>query len=418
MTAVLAPSAADLDPGTVRLDPPDTRPAPVSDRLAAPTLSRPSLVALVPAHNEAEGITSSIAALQPQVDRLVVVADNCTDDTERLAVAQGAEVFATVGNTAKKAGALNQALRLRFRRTAERRRQEERVAPERVAVERRVRDRRAASSATSDACDYVLVQDADSLLDPWWVELARRTMEEDPGLGGVGGVFRGSDDPGFVCMLQRNEYARYARDVARLKGRALVLTGTASMFSRKVLNEVVDGRERGVLPYGSGEVYDTKVLTEDNELSLAIMHLGYRIKSPKDCTLVTEVMPTWRELYGQRLRWKRGAIENLVDYGMTRVTFRYWLRQVVTLLGITVTALYLGAIVWVLVMEGSLTLYPIWLAVTGIFIAERVITVRARGPQQMLLASVLLVEMVFDVFLQGVHLRAYVDSLLRTEKRW
>lgn len=43
------------------------------------------------------------------VDRIVVVADNCADDTAEIALGP-AEVFVTVGNTAKKAGALNQAL--------------------------------------------------------------------------------------------------------------------------------------------------------------------------------------------------------------------------------------------------------------------------------------------------------------------
>ena len=40
-----------------------------------------------------------------------MVADNCTDATEAIAPALGVEVFRTVENTRKKAGALNQALR-------------------------------------------------------------------------------------------------------------------------------------------------------------------------------------------------------------------------------------------------------------------------------------------------------------------
>ena len=46
---------------------------------------------------------------------MVVVADNCTDDTADIARKNGAEVFTTVGNTEKKAGALNQALSEMFR---------------------------------------------------------------------------------------------------------------------------------------------------------------------------------------------------------------------------------------------------------------------------------------------------------------
>lgn len=50
---------------------------------------------LVPAHNEAAVIATTLAGLLPQLrpgDRLLVVADNCTDDTAELARAAGAEV--------------------------------------------------------------------------------------------------------------------------------------------------------------------------------------------------------------------------------------------------------------------------------------------------------------------------------------
>jgi hypothetical protein len=36
----------------------------------------------------------------------------------------------------------------------------------------------------------------------------------------------------------------------------------------------------------------------------------------------------------------------------------------------------------------------------------------------MLLSSVLVVEMVFDLFLQAVQARAFTDALLRRERRW
>jgi len=51
---------------------------------------------LVPAHNEAAVITSTLNAILPQLktgDRIVVVADNCTDDTSALARSMGVEVL-------------------------------------------------------------------------------------------------------------------------------------------------------------------------------------------------------------------------------------------------------------------------------------------------------------------------------------
>jgi cellulose synthase/poly-beta-1,6-N-acetylglucosamine synthase-like glycosyltransferase len=57
---------------------------------------RGRVAVLVPAHNESTGILSTLADIQSQLlpgDRLIVVADNCTDDTAAAASAAGAEVF-------------------------------------------------------------------------------------------------------------------------------------------------------------------------------------------------------------------------------------------------------------------------------------------------------------------------------------
>jgi cellulose synthase/poly-beta-1,6-N-acetylglucosamine synthase-like glycosyltransferase len=57
--------------------------------------SRPRVAVLVPAHNESSLIVATLNSILPQLlagDRLVVVADNCTDDTAALARAAGAEV--------------------------------------------------------------------------------------------------------------------------------------------------------------------------------------------------------------------------------------------------------------------------------------------------------------------------------------
>lgn len=56
---------------------------------------RPSVAVIVPAHDEATTIAVTLAAIRSQLragDRLLVVADNCTDDTAAIAAAAGAEV--------------------------------------------------------------------------------------------------------------------------------------------------------------------------------------------------------------------------------------------------------------------------------------------------------------------------------------
>jgi cellulose synthase/poly-beta-1,6-N-acetylglucosamine synthase-like glycosyltransferase len=57
--------------------------------------SRPSLAVIIPAHNEQLLIQSTLSTVMPQLiqgDRVIVVADNCTDDTATIARNAGAEV--------------------------------------------------------------------------------------------------------------------------------------------------------------------------------------------------------------------------------------------------------------------------------------------------------------------------------------
>jgi poly-beta-1,6-N-acetyl-D-glucosamine synthase len=348
---------------------------------------QPILVALLPAHNEEASLPLAIACLRTQTqppDHIVVVSDNSVDGTTAAGRQMGADVVETRGNTAKKAGALNQAL--------------------------------ASMLPTLRDDDLILVQDADSRLDEHFLEAATYYLRR--GFGGVGGVFRGAEGGGFVGHLQRNEYGRYARDVDRLNGKCLVITGTAALFRAGVLRQISMARISGKLPAGDGRggVYDTTVLTEDNELTFALLHLGHRVISPIQCTLVTEVMETWGDLWRQRLRWKRGAVENCIQYGLTPITWRYWGRQVVTLLGCLVSVVYIASIAWALVTD-SLNLHPFWLAVSLVFVVERSVTVRYRGWQQVLLAATMY-ELVLDYFLQACHIKAYFDAAFKRARNW
>jgi cellulose synthase/poly-beta-1,6-N-acetylglucosamine synthase-like glycosyltransferase len=353
------------------------------------------ITVFLPAHNEQASIATAISSVLDQTvsaHKIVVVADNCTDQTADIAAAQGAEVFVTTNNVHKKGGALNQAL--------------------------------AHYLPLMSDDDNVFIMDADSFLDRNFFATAVQRLEtrgvKKAALGrygGIGGTFSGRDGGGFVGWLQRNEYARYARDVRRRKGRVLVLTGTATMYSVEALRAVHSARLEGSLP-GHGYVYDTRVLTEDNELTFALLHLGYGIRSPKQCTLSTEVMTTWDDLYQQRLRWKRGALENCMQYGLTKHTLGYWFRQVWTGLGVFVITAYLLSIIWSFMAFGGVVLHPLWMSVTTLFAVERVVSVRKRGWLAMVVASVILVEMTFDLFLQCIHGKAVWDMATRRERVW
>jgi cellulose synthase/poly-beta-1,6-N-acetylglucosamine synthase-like glycosyltransferase len=67
--------------------------------------SRDRIVVLIPAHNEGDGIAPTLADIKNQLrpgDRLLVVVDNCTDNTAEIATSVGAEI--TIRSDAKKIG--------------------------------------------------------------------------------------------------------------------------------------------------------------------------------------------------------------------------------------------------------------------------------------------------------------------------
>lgn len=204
------------------------------------------VVALIPAHNEQDRIGKAIRSLDEQTskpDLTIVVADGCTDRTALAAQAAGADVFVTVGNEHRKAGALNQVLDL--------------LLPQ-------LRDD-----------DAVLIMNADSFLAPTFVGEARRRLTE--GVGGVGGVCLGREEGGFVELLHKTEYERFARELARQHDEPLLLTGAATLFSVQTLWNVVMARSAGLLPGGGSNVYNHDSADPDGELTLALVHLGYEV---------------------------------------------------------------------------------------------------------------------------------------------
>ena len=221
-----------------------------------------TIVVLIPAHNEAAAIAAAVGSLRQQSrqpDMIMVVADNCTDDTAMLAAGAGARVIRTVDNDHKKAGALNQALEL--------------IMPTLIET------------------DAVLIMDADTTIAPDFIEVALQTLAADPRAGGVSSVFVGRRTGNLIGEFQRMEYQRYRREIRRRNHQAFVMSGTASLFRVAALHAVRAARDGVRLPAGDG-YYDVYSLTEDNELRpvspyaaskiaadyLALQaHLGYRL---------------------------------------------------------------------------------------------------------------------------------------------
>jgi len=347
-----------------------------------------TVTVLIPAHNEEASLPGTLASLRSQShrpERIVVVADNCTDKTVAIARSAGVEVFESVDNTHKKAGALNQALT--------------KMLP-----------------AQGDN-DVVMVMDADTMLDDGFLESAVRRFTADRALMAVGGLFYGEQGHGLLGQFQRNEYIRYAREMQRRRGRVFILTGTASLFRPAALRTIAERRGTSI-PGTPGDVYDTAALTEDNELTIALKSLGGLMISPADCTVVTELMPNWRMLWAQRLRWQRGALENIGAYGVTPQTVRYWAQQLGIGYGVIALTSY-----WVLVVVTLLSIntwiwFPFWLGLGLIFTFERVVTVWKGGWKARLLAATLFPELVFDMYLNVVYVKGVVDISLGRQAHW
>jgi poly-beta-1,6-N-acetyl-D-glucosamine synthase len=353
---------------------------------AAPDSGLPHITVLIPAHNEATTIGQTIRSLRGQtipVSSITVVCDNCTDDTAEIAEALGVNVMMTMRNTARKAGALNQALAY--------------VLP------------------TLGADDLVLTMDADSALSSRWLELASRTLQLDPKVGAVCGAFLGEPGAGIIGQLQRNEYVRYARIIQR-RWQALVLSGTGTLFRVGVLRQVA--RERGVsLPGIPGQCYSHASITEDDEMTLAVKTLGWKCLTVAQCETTTEVMPTVKALWTQRMRWQKGTLGDLHAYGLTKKTYSYWLRQVGLYGGFAVSYACLFILIAALLIWPQFSLW--WTGgVLSITLIERTLTVRRAGWRGMLLAALIVPEQLYSLWQGWLFFAAAVASMQRREIAW
>ena len=336
-----------------------------------------SVHVLVPAHNEEHSIGATIESLQRQTlapASITVIADNCTDHTAGAAIIEGATVFTSVGNTQKKAGALNQYLR------------------------RALLD--------MDPDDFVLVMDADSALDHRFLEVAIRRLHADPKLGAVGGVFMGHEPTSILEQLQANEYVRYARAVgpqagprhgADRHGDDLPGPGACCRWPRRAGSSCPARWATSTTPRPSPRTTRSRWPSST---------WAGQLVSPRECIVSTELMPTIGDLHRQRLRWYRGAVENLRTYGWTPVTRKYWIQQISLLACTFIFALFI-AVTAIDLSLGILRWSPWWSAVSLLFLAERLVTVWRVGSRRgRLLAICMIPEAAYDLLLQVTFVRA------------
>jgi poly-beta-1,6-N-acetyl-D-glucosamine synthase len=329
------------------------------------------LILVIPAHNEEAGILDTLASIQEQTiqpDRVVVMCDNCNDNTAPLAEAAGFEVWHTTNNTGKKGGALNQAW-------------------ERLCMTE----------------GYFATMDADTVLAPDFFEKAlerfNRADREGVPCAGVSATFSIKHLHTTLSLAQELEYGRFCRVVGRKKGRPHCLAGAAVVYNAKALYEVYSER---------GHLY-APVLVEDYELTLALRHKGYKVYAPKNCRAVTEVMPTVRTLWAQRIRWYMGTMQELRKYGLSRITWKDFGGQSFTCLTITFRWLFVFTLVTSYIVHGALEL-PWWAVFPLlIFSASRAVESSRLGWKKALIAAcmfeevyLILLETIF--FISGIRI--------------
>ncbi|MBV9891085.1 MAG: glycosyltransferase [Rhizobacter sp.] len=263
---LLVPSSVLLLQAVVAALPPRRR----DDAREPVPAARPAVAVLVPAHDEASGIGATLRTIVTQLaagDRLLVVADNCSDDTASVARAAGAEVVERADPTRRGKG---YALDFGTRHLA--------LAPPGV----------------------VIVVDADCEVHPGSLEqLARLAVRSGRPVQSLD-LMRAP--PGAPLKTRIAEFAWVVKNHVRPLGFARLglpcqLMGTGMAFPWQVLRDA---------PLASDHI------VEDLRLGLDLASAG---SAPLFCpeALVTSVFPSHAAgIAEQRMRWERGHVGVIV----------------------------------------------------------------------------------------------------------
>ena len=354
-------------------------------RQKPPEGRRQKVIAIIPAHNEGETIAATIRALQNQSrppDEIYVFTDNCTDygETARVAFSFGVAVVSTVGNRDKKAGNLNRALAL--------------LMP------------------SLNANDVVAGFDADSVPERYFVANALAWLSK--GYGAVGATFHGRDGGGLLGLLQRAEFARFARHQHR-KTKCDVLSGTGWAIPVGLLRVVAASRP-------DGQVYDVAHITEDFELTLKLRSHGVDAVAPADCAVTTDVMVTLTDWVTQRLRWQFGTLVALKAYGWMPSTREMIIRQALIYLVMLATPLTAVYLVWSFLIFGWQGINPLNAPVyaigIGIVVLEQAWQARKAGLRAVLSTLTIWPDLIYSFARQVIYIRAGYRFLRNRAISW
>lgn len=294
------------------------------------------IVALVPAHNEEEGIAGTITSLLRQtrpLNEIIIVSDNSTDRTVEIAGGFPApvRVIETEGNKHRKSGALN------------------------LAWDNYCRD-----------ADIIVCADGDTELPPNSVADWEAEFQADECLGGSSSQPVMTGD-GYLPRLQRYEFARSAT-ATLTRGWCRVISGTGCAFRNTALHEAAR------LPNQSGPwTYESVV--EDYHLTYRLREAGWKCAMSPTVICYTGSMKTLKSLWHQRIKWEAGTCGDLLRFGCNKLNYREWGQRGYLFLNLAFWTVWLALNITEVVNDGWRFSW-LWESMTGFLMVTEYVHVR------------------------------------------
>ena len=108
-------------------------------------------------------------------------------------------------------------------------------------------------------------------------------------------------------------------------------------------------------------------------------------------------MPTVSALWGQRLKWSSGTAEDLMSFGLTRLTFQAWCQQAAGVLAVMTRILWVAVTIWAFLL-GAGGFSPLWLLLPAITITlsvKRALRIPYRDWRDLALAALVVPQEVY-----------------------
>lgn len=385
------------------------------------SVPRPRVAVLVPAHNEAAGIGTTLETILPQLtdqDRLVIIADNCTDETAAIAKRCCESQIALLANVGI---AQEQAPSERTLDAIAQTETHTRTVPKTIVVERQDLDQRGKGyaldyglrSIETDPPDVVVIVDADCIVEQGTIER-------------IAGVAASVARPVQATYLMEqpanpspkdsiSALAFMVKNLVRPGGLAqlrlpCLLTGTGMAFPWSVIVKAT---------VASGNI------VEDMQLSIDLALAGLAPVFEKEAKVIGRLPQQAQAAKSQRTRWEHGHLQTLLTQVPTLLKGAV-LKQRFDLLALAldlcVPPLSLLVMIWVACMGGSLVaralgaswMPSIFLAIEGLLIFISIISAWAKfGRNDFPLRTLLSVP-----FYILWKIPLYLAFLIRPQKKW